>query len=172
VGLLEEFYQHDVLWPLPRSEFNETEGYATTLRLATPASLTRVQTACRKKYYAYSAIAALFAYIERDVGVELAQASLNFRVVDCDTMTLIGNTACALSAAFSFMATLDYQTNKALGLIPNGSSNRSGTSLFQALCSCRTLMGRKCAGQVWKRSLSALFRTPPENLHPPALDEC
>ena len=72
----------DSLCFLNRSHFNE--------RLCLPKSLDGVMFGCAKKYYAYSAISALFQFLENEQGMTLASRSMKFIVKPSDGTLSLG----------------------------------------------------------------------------------
>lgn len=81
----------DSLCFLTRSDFNEGKGRDVLERLCVPKLLDGVLFGCTKKYYAYSAVSALFHFIERELNLSLVSRSLKFVVKPSDGTLSLGN---------------------------------------------------------------------------------
>ena len=80
----------DSLCFLTRSDFNEGKGRDVLERLCIPKLLDGVLFGCTKKYYAYSAVSALFFFLEHELNLSLSSRSLKFTVSPSDGTLSLG----------------------------------------------------------------------------------
>lgn len=75
---------------LNRCDFNEGKGREVIERLAFTKSLDSVLFACSKKYYAFSAVSALFFFIEHELSMSFSAKSIKFIVKPSDGTLSLG----------------------------------------------------------------------------------
>ena len=80
----------DSLCFLTRADFNELKGREVIERLCLPKALDGVMFGCSKKYYAFSAVSALFYFLENELGMSFASRSMKFLVKPSDGTLSLG----------------------------------------------------------------------------------
>lgn len=81
----------DSLCFLTRSDFNESKGREVIERLCLPKSLDGIMFGCNKKYYAFSAVSALFYFLEHELNMSFTSRSMKFVVKPSDGTLSLGN---------------------------------------------------------------------------------
>ncbi len=87
---LMDVFPLDSLSFLSRGDFNEGKGRETIERLCVPKSLDGIMFGCAKKYYAYSAVAALFCFLEHELSMSFSTKSMKFLVRPSDGTLSLG----------------------------------------------------------------------------------
>lgn len=80
----------DSLCFLNRCHFNEVKGREMIERLALIKSLDSVMFGCAKKYYTFSAVSALFFFLEQELSMNFSSNSINFLVKPSDGTLSLG----------------------------------------------------------------------------------
>ena len=75
---------------LSRGDFNETKGKEVIERLCVPKSLDGVMFGCAKKYFAFSAVAALFCFLENELSMSFSSKSMKFLMNPSDGTLSLG----------------------------------------------------------------------------------
>lgn len=80
----------DSLCFMNRSDFNEGKGREVIDRLCLEKTVEGVLFGCSKKYYAFSAISALFYFLEHDLGMSLSSKTIKFIAKPSDGTLSLG----------------------------------------------------------------------------------
>lgn len=75
---------------LSRGDFNEIKGREVIERLCVPKSFDGVMFGCAKKYFSYSAVAALFCFLENELSMSFSSKSMKFLVKSSDGTVSLG----------------------------------------------------------------------------------
>ena len=129
----------DSLCFLTRADFNDTKGREVIERLCLPKSLDGIMFGCNKKYYAFSAVSALFYFLEHELNMSFSSRSMKFVVKPSDgTLSLGKNKIGNINLIFK-----DYHTCKSSELVSNCSDPNNSNCLLGVLCQCQSSMGSK-----------------------------
>lgn len=135
----------DSLYFLSRGDFNESKGIETIERLCVPKSLEGIMFGCAKKYYAYSAVAALFCFLENGLSMSFSSKSMKFLVKPSDGTLSLGR---KIEFQSLFLIFSDYHTCKSLELVNNCADPKSQNCLLGVLCKCQSSMGSRRTFQL------------------------
>lgn len=80
----------DSLCFLNRCNFNEVKGREIIERLALTKSLDSVMFGCAKKYFTFSAVSALFFFLEQELSMTFSSNSIKFVVKPSDGTLSLG----------------------------------------------------------------------------------
>lgn len=87
-----DVYPLDTICFLNRGDFNESKGREILERLALKDSLEGIIFGCLKKYFAFSAISALFRFLEHDLSMEFSSKTIKFVIKPSDGTLSLGKT--------------------------------------------------------------------------------
>ena len=88
--VISSVFPEDALYFANRSVFNEDQGLKCVKRLALKSSIESVVFGSCKKYFAYSAVSALFSFLEQELSLEFPQNTIKFSTSCTDGSISVG----------------------------------------------------------------------------------